>query len=163
MKLLHVTVACSENRVIGRDRRLPWHIPEDLKFFHDITAGQIVVLGRICFETWPRATLDGRRPIVITRQTDLAQPPVRVASSLETALAIAETLPGDVHICGGGRIYEESLALSRPLRLHLTLIHATIEGDTYFPEWRTLSWRELDRRESSDARYRYTFFMLERP
>src|SRR3954463_7303447 len=55
-KLLHLIVACAENRVIGRDGKLPWHIPEDLKFFHDETAGQICVLGRVCFETWPAAT-----------------------------------------------------------------------------------------------------------
>ena len=55
-KLLNLIVACAENRVIGRDRRLPWRIPEDLQFFHDQTAGQTVVLGRVCFETWPRAT-----------------------------------------------------------------------------------------------------------
>jgi dihydrofolate reductase len=163
-KLLQLIVACAENRVIGRERRLPWHIPEDLKFFHDATAGQICVLGRICYETWPRARADGRRPIVITRQRSLEQPSVRVAGSLVEALAIAETLPGDLHICGGERIYAETFALAererRPLRLHLTLVHATVPGDTYFPEWRHLPWRELSRRESRDANYRYTFRTL---
>lgn len=161
-KLLHLVVACAENRVIGRGGRLPWRIPEDLAFFHAETAGQICVLGRICFQTWPRATQDGRRPIVITRDQTLASAEVRVAGSLAEALAIGETLPGDITICGGERIYAETLALDRPIRLHLTLIHATIEGDTYFPEWRHLSWREVSRRESNDANYRYTFFELDR-
>lgn len=163
MKLLHLQVACSENRVIGRDGRLPWHIPEDKKFYHDQTAGQIVVLGRVCFETWPRVTLDGRTPVVLTSQAALARPGVQVARTLAAALAVAEQLPGEIHICGGQRIYEETLALDRPMRLHLTLVHAEIEGDTYFPEWRHLAWRELDRRNSSDANYRYTFFTLDRP
>ncbi len=162
LKLLHLIVACAENRVIGRGGRLPWRIPEDLAFFHAETAGQICVLGRICFQTWPRALQDGRRPIVITRDRTLASEQVRVATSLADALAIAETLPGEIMICGGERIYAETLALDRPMRLHLTLIHATIEGDTYFPEWRHLAWRELSRRESSDANYRYTFIELER-
>jgi dihydrofolate reductase len=162
MKLLHLQVACAENRTIGRDGRLPWSIPEDFKFFHAQTAGQIVVLGRICFESWPRVQLDGRRPVVITRQAALATPGVQVAGSLATALALAEALPGEIHICGGERIYAETLALDRPMRLHLTLVHADVPGDTFFPEWRHLAWRELDRRESADANYRYTFFTLER-
>jgi len=159
---LNVIVACAENRVIGRDRRLPWHIPEDLAFFHATTAGQVCIMGRVCFETWPRAQADQRRPVVITRTRSLAGPGVRVAGSLGAALAVAETLPGDVYVCGGERIYAETLALDRPLRLHLTLIHAEIAGDTYFPEWRHLSWREIGRRESSDTNFRYTFLTLDR-
>jgi len=163
MKLLHLQVACAENRVIGRDGKLPWRIPEDFQFFQDQTAGQVVVLGRVCFESWPRVTQDGRRPVVVTRNRTLASDRVRVAASLPDALAIAETLPGEIHICGGERIYAETLALARPMRLHLTLVHAEVAGDTYFPEWRHLAWRELDRRESADANFRYTFFTLERP
>ena len=169
-KLLHLIVACAENRVIGRDGRLPWRIPEDLKFFHDETAGQICVLGRICFETWPRATKDGRRPIVLTRRplASLVAPAAEnesaplVARSLAEALALADPLPGEIYVCGGQRVYEETLALPRPMRLHLTLVHAEIPGDTFFPEWRHLNWRELARRESADASYRYTFLTLER-
>lgn len=161
-KLLHLQVACAENRVIGRNGKLPWHIPEDLKFFHDQTAGQIVVLGRVCFETWPRVGLDGRRPVVITRNAALASDGVKVAGSLAAALELAEELPGEIHICGGERIYAETLALTRPMRLHLTLVHAAVEGDTFMPEWRGLAWREVARRESADANFRYTFFTLER-
>jgi len=162
--------------VIGRDGKLPWRIPEDLKYFHDETAGHICVLGRICFETWPRATLDGRQPIVLTSRLlvstnhpwELAAEQARavhrpiIVHALADALVVAETLPGEIFICGGQRIYEETLALNRPMRLHLTLVHAHIEGDTYFPEWRHLPWREVSRRESSDQNYRYTFLVLER-
>jgi dihydrofolate reductase len=161
-KLLHLQVACAENRVIGRDGKLPWRIPEDLKFFHDQTAGQIVVLGRICFQTWPRVRADGRRAVVVTSNPALAGDGVHAAPSLSEALAIAESLPGEIHICGGERIYAEALALPRPMRLHLTLVHAEVPGDTYMPEWRNYPWRELDRRESADANYRYTFFTLEK-
>jgi dihydrofolate reductase len=170
-QLLHLQVACAENRVIGRAGRLPWSIPEDLKFFHDQTAGQTVVLGRVCFETWPRVRLDGRQPVVITSRlpdpvassASKWSPPLFTAPSLTAALAIADTLPGEIHICGGERIYAETLALDRPMRLHLTLVHAEVPGDTFFPEWRHLAWRETARRESADANYRYTFFTLERP
>jgi dihydrofolate reductase len=189
-KVLNLIVACAENRVIGRDGKLPWRIPEDLNFFHAETAGQICVLGRVCYDSWPRVRLDGRKPVVLTsrplahargntRHEGGAQENVpnrdepgshelgRVESdpiavrSLPEALAVAEDLPGEIYICGGERVYAETLALSRPMRLHLTLIHASIPGDTYFPEWRHLAWREVARRESSDQNYRYTFYTLE--
>ncbi len=159
---LHLIVACSENRIIGRARRLPWRIPEDLAYFHAETAGQICVLGRICYETWPRVATEGRKPVVVSSQSTLARPGVHVAPSLSAALAVAATLPGEIFVCGGQRIFEETLALDRPLILHLTLIHAEIPGDTYFPEWRHLAWREVSRRESADENYRYTFLVLER-
>ena len=161
-KLLHLIVACAANRVIGRDGKLPWRIPEDLAYFHAETAGQTCVLGRVCFETWPRATLDGRQPVVISRNRTLERPGVRVADSLATALVLADSLPGEIMICGGERIYAETLALARPMRLHLTLIHADVPGDTFMPEWRHLPWRELSRRDSADANFRYTLSVLER-
>jgi dihydrofolate reductase len=164
-KLLHVIVACAENRVIGRDGRLPWRIPEDFAFLEKQTLGQTVVLGRVGFESWPGARR-GRHPIVVTGDDPSEPRDVPVANSFRAALAIADDLPHEIYICGGQRIYEEALALAvkpeRPVRLHLTLVHAEIPGDRFFPEWRTLTWCELRRRESADANYRYTFLELER-
>ena len=159
-KPLNLIVACAENRVIGRAGRLPFDIPEDKAWFHDQTAGQTVVLGRICFVTWPRVQADGRSPVVITRDASLASSSVRVATGVPEALAIAETLPGRIMICGGQRIYEETLPLAG--RLLLTLVHAEVPGDIWFPEWRHLAWRETWRRESRDANFAYTFSILER-
>lgn len=159
-KPLNLIVACSENRVIGRDGRLPWSIPEDMAHFHRMTAGQIVVLGRVCYETWPRVRDDNRKPVVITRDQSLAQPNVRITNNVPEAIAIAQKLPGEIMICGGQRIYEETLPLAD--RIYLTLVHADVPGDTFFPEWRHLQWRETDRRESADANYRYTFSTLAR-
>jgi dihydrofolate reductase len=101
--------------------------------------------------------------VVISRNAALAQPGVLVAPSLASALALADTMPGKIMICGGERIYAEALASGRPLRLHLTLIHAEITGDTFMPDWRHLPWDELARRESADANHRYTFFELSLP
>lgn len=159
-KPLQLIVACAENRVIGRDRKLPFHIPEDKAWFHEKTAGQTVVLGRICFETWPGVLADGRQPVVITRDASLASDRVRVAASVTDALTIAQTLPGEIMICGGQRIFEETLPLAD--RILLTLVHAEVPGDTYFPEWRHLPWRETWKRASGDASHRYTFSILER-
>ena len=86
----------------------------------------------------------------------------RVVGSLSAALALAETLPGEVYVCGGERIFAETLARPGPQRLHLTLIHADLPGDRFFPEWRHLQWRETSRRESADPNYRYTFLQLAR-
>lgn len=161
-KLLHIMVACAENRVMGRKHRLPWRIPEDLKQFHEQVANQTIVLGRVCYQTWPRARQDGHRLIVVTGDDSLATDGVRVAHTVTEALAIGETLPGDIYVNGGERIFEEVLALERPMILHLTLIHAIVEGDRYFPEWRHLHWRELDLRDGADENFRYTFYTLER-
>lgn len=159
-KPLNLIVACAENRVIGRDRRLPFDIPEDKAWFHAKTAGNTVVLGRICFEIWPKVLADGRQPVVITGNRNLASDRVRVAGNVPDALAIARGLPGEIMICGGQRIYEETLPVAD--RLLLTLVHAEVPGDTFFPEWRHLAWRETWRHESRDSNYRYTFLILDR-
>ncbi len=179
-KLLNIVVACAENRVIGRDGKLPWRIPEDFQNFQRLTAGHVCVMGRVCFDTWPGAVRDGRQPIVLTHQPLPTPEPLPgkensrrdarrnghsvpiPARSFNEAVAVAETIPGDLFICGGQQLFEETLALRRPMRLHLTLVHAEVPGDRYFPEWRQLQWRELDRRDSRDANFFYSFFTLER-
>jgi len=171
-KPINLIVACAANRVIGRDGRLPFDIPEDKAWFHGKTAGTVVVLGRVCFETWPKVLADARTPVVISSQpagvlADAARRfgaeaarRVRVVPDVPSALALAQSLPGDIMVCGGQRIYEETLPLCA--RLLLTLVHADVPGDTWFPEWRHLSWREPWRRDSADANYQYTFSILER-
>ncbi len=160
IKPVQLIVACTENRVIGRAGRLPFDLPEDKQWLHDQTANQTVVLGRIGYETWPKVLADDRQPVVITRNRALATDRVRVAADVPAALALAQTLPGAIMVCGGQRIYEETLPLAD--RLLLTLVHAQIEGDTTFPEWRHLNWRETWSKEGNDANYRYTFSILER-
>ncbi len=159
-KPINLIVACGENRVIGNGRRLPFHIPEDKAWFNDKTAGTTVVLGRICYEIWPRVHLDGRVPVVITSHPEIVQPGAHAAANVPEALAIAQSLPGEIMVCGGQRIYEEVLPIAD--RILLTLVHADVEGDVFFPEWRHLPWRETWRKEGADANYRYTFSVLER-
>lgn len=161
-KMINLMVACAENRVMGCNGRLPWRIPEDARLFHEQTAGKTIILGRICYQTWPRAREDGRRLIVVSSDASLERDGVRVARSVPDALQAAEAMPGEIYVNGGEHIFEEVLAMSRPMRLHLTLVHAQVDGDRRFPEWRHLQWRELHRRESSDENFRYTFFTLER-
>lgn len=159
-KPVTLIVACAENRVIGRAGRLPFDIPEDKAWFHSQTAGQTVIMGQISFETWPKATADGRQPIVITSRKNFPDARVRTAASVTSALALAQTLPGDIFICGGERIYQETLPLAD--RIIMTLVHADVPGDRWFPEWRHLGWRITAERAGQDAGYRYTFLTWER-
>lgn len=159
-KPISLIVACTENRVIGRNGLLPFVIPEDKIWFHEKTAGKTVVLGRRSFEMWSKAKADGRAPVVVTHDPSIASSAVRVASTVTGALAIAQALPGEIMVCGGQKIYEETLPVAN--RLFLTLVHAELPGDRWFPEWRKQPWRETWKRESHDANFRYTFLILEK-
>jgi dihydrofolate reductase len=163
MRPFSLIVSCSENRVIGRAGHLPWSIPEDTQFFDQQTAGQIAVLGRICFETWPGATRAGRRPVVVTRDAALAARGLPTAPSFAEALERAAALTGDIYVCGGERIYAEAIAHPAAERLYLTLVHAQVDGDRHFPDWTQVFPREIARREGADPRWRYTFLTLGRP
>jgi len=160
MRPFNLIVACSENLVIGRDGKLPWSIPEDRQFFQEQTAGQIVIMGRIGFESWSKAAADGRRPIVITSDRRLAGP--MIAAGLPEALDQAESLPGEIYVCGGERVYREAMGRPEAVRLYLTLVHAEVAGTTHFPDWRGTFQREMARRDGADANWRYTFLTLER-
>lgn len=159
---LNLIVACSENRVIGRAGQLPWRIAEDWRYFRRQTTGKTVILGRISFESWKSIFDDDRHAIVLTRNPALARDRVQVAHSLPSALALAEASPREIYICGGQRIFEEAIVLPQATRLYLTLIHAHVEGDRYFPEWRQQFPRVVAQRDSADEHYRYTFYTLER-
>ena len=152
---LTIIVAMSENRVIGRDGDLPWRLPEDLKRFKRLTTGHHVIMGRKTFETLGRP-LPNRTNIVITRRQDFAPfSDIRVAHSLEEALGMSES---DVEpfVLGGGEIY--TLALPHADRLELTVVHATIPGDTYFPEYDENDWTLVaDDRHEVDGNHEYAF------
>ncbi len=152
---LTIIVAMSENRVIGRNGDLPWRLPEDLKRFKRLTTGHHVIMGRKTFETLGRPLPD-RTNIVITRQQDFATAgDIRIAHSLEEAMGIAES---DVEpfVLGGGEIY--ALALPLADRLEITIVHATIPGDTYFPEYDENDWMLVaDDRHEADGNHEYAF------
>jgi len=159
-KPIYLIVACSENRVIGRRGGLPWSIPEDAEFFHEQTRGHTVIMGSHSFGEWP-SCVKGSDVVVITHDPEKIPTGVHAVRNLPDAIAVAQTLQGDIYLCGGQRVYEEGLALGD--RLYLTLVHTTItDGDTFFPEWRQHYTREIARRESADAEWRYTFLTMER-
>jgi dihydrofolate reductase len=120
----------ASDRVIGMDRALPWHLPEDMRRFKELTMGSTVVMGRITWESLPAKfrPLPGRRNVVITRQASYDAPGAEVVSSLEDALGRTD---GDVWVIGGASIYEQ--ALPHADRVVRTRVHLQVEGDTHAP------------------------------
>ena len=161
---IQIIVAVARNGVIGRDGRLPWSIPADWQHFLRTTAGQTCLLGRRCYEELREAgEAEGQRTcLVVTRQHDLADPDRKVVTvpSLTAALDLAQTLPGELWICGGQSIYEATLPLAA--RLLLTEVHAEVDGDTWFPDWRPHFPHEVSAQPGSDHGYRYTIRDLRR-
>ena len=122
--------AMSENRVIGSGNKIPWHLPEDFKWFKQMTTGQVIVMGRKTFESIGKP-LPNRTTIVLSR-TDFSYPGVKTVSELSTIDITSPEFDGkDVYICGGAQIYEQTLPDCSDL--YLTLVKRKVEGDAFFP------------------------------
>ncbi|MFN7141834.1 MAG: dihydrofolate reductase [Limisphaerales bacterium] len=116
----------SENRVIGRGNQIPWHIPEDFKWFKQMTTGNVVVMGRKTFESIGRP-LPNRTTIILSR-TNFSYPGVQTLARLED---LPETSDQEIFIAGGAQIYEQALPLCSDL--YLTLVKKVVDGDAFFP------------------------------
>jgi dihydrofolate reductase len=157
----------ARNRVIGRNDALPWYLPEDLKYFKQVTMGKPIIMGRKTWESIGRP-LPGRTNIVITRDPEFDAEGVKVVNSLEAAITLAEHVTvidgGDeAVVMGGAQIYEMALPMAD--RLYMTQVHAEVDGDTCFPEFELASWHELTREDFSASEtnpYDYSFVVLER-
>ena len=144
----------AENRVIGRGNVLPWRLPADVKRFKALTMGHPVIMGRKTYDTMGKP-LPGRRNIVLTRDRRWSSPGVEVTHDLAEALAL---VTGDrlVFVAGGAEIYQ--LALSRANRLDLTVVHATVDGDAFFPEFSPPEWTLVeDEMHAVDDRHAFPF------
>ena len=128
---LSIIVAMTDQRVIGRGNQLPWRLPEDLRRFKAITMGHPIIMGRRTFESIGKA-LPGRRNIVVTSRP-LVSPGIQTARDLCEALAFCPEVEGERFVIGGSRLFAE--ALPRADRIYLTLVHAKIAGDVYFPSF----------------------------
>ncbi|MBU3696893.1 dihydrofolate reductase [Dechloromonas sp.] len=127
-----IIAAVAKNRVIGKDNRLLWNIPEDMAHFKALTTGQTVIMGRKTWESLPERfrPLPNRRNIVISRQADYPAPGAEVAGSLEIGLNLASTAER-VFIIGGEQIYRQAMPLAD--RLEITEVDLEPEGDAWFP------------------------------
>lgn len=138
-----IVVAVADNGVIGSGGDMPWRMPSDLKRLRAQTMGKPLIMGRKTFQSLPRP-LDGRDNIVITRDPSFRPPGALVVASLEEALALARRLAvergtDEIVIFGGGEIYAAALPITD--RVHLTRVHASLGGDTHFPELDPRHWQ----------------------
>ena len=151
----------AENRVIGRDNGLPWHLPADLKHFKALTMGKPMLMGRRTWESLP-GPLPGRPHLVLTRDPHYRAAGCTVVHSLDEALDAAGDVP-ELMVIGGAALYAQTLPLA--MRLELTLVHAVVEGDALFPVYRPADWRETAREpyaaDGTNA-WAYTFVTLNR-
>ncbi|WP_165005878.1 MULTISPECIES: dihydrofolate reductase [unclassified Enterococcus] len=129
--------AQDENGLIGKEDRLPWRLPNDLKFFKQMTESNILVMGRKTFEGMGGRPLPNRQTIVLTRDPDYQAEGVTVMHSVEEVAAFEKETDGIIFIAGGSAIYKEFLPLCTVL--YRTVIHHTFDGDTYFPP---VDWSE---------------------
>lgn len=138
--IISLVVAASENNAIGKNNKLLWHLPNDLKFFKNVTWAMPVAMGRKSFESIGSKPLNGRLNIVITRQKDFEAPGAVVVGSLKDAVFIAgEHDYNELMVLGGGEIYKE--AITNADKIYITRVHAIFEdADTFFPEIDTRKW-----------------------
>lgn len=159
--VLSLVVAVADNGVIGRGGGLPWHLPADLRRFKALTMGKPMLMGRRTWESLP-GLLPGRAHIVLTRTPGYEAPGCTVVGSLEEALEVAGDVP-ELMVIGGAGLFAETLPRAR--RIHLTRVHASVDGDTFFPRYDPAQWRETAREHrGADERNAYacTFITLER-
>ncbi len=161
--VVSLIVAAAANDVIGVDNRLPWHLPEDLRRFRDITMGKPIVMGRRTHESIGRA-LPGRRNIVLSTRPGYSAEGCEVADGLEAALALARDADEEeVMVIGGAALYREALPLAR--RIYLTRLHRPFEGDTRFPSLDNADWRAVERQDfpaGGERELGYSYLTLER-
>ena len=144
MSSLTLIVAVADNGIIGKDGKLPWKIPEDLRFFKQTTMGHAIIMGR---KTWDEVgkPLPGRRNIVVSRKPDLRLEGAEITSSLEDAIALAKKTDDDPFVIGGAAIFAAAIPLAS--KILLTEVHQSPDGDTTFPSFDRSAWRETARRK----------------
>ncbi len=159
-------VAAARNRAIGLNNKMPWHLPEDLKYFKHVTLGKPVIMGRNTFESIGRP-LPGRPNIVISRNAGYQAQGITLVNSLEAALQAAQQLlptgVDEVMVIGGAQIYAQALPLAT--RLYLTEVDAEPEADAFFPAIDRTAWREVARESHAACErnpYPYSFVVLEK-
>lgn len=152
--MIAIVVAAAKNGAIGKDNRLLWHLPDDLKFFKRVTTGHPVLMGRNTYEAIGKP-LPNRRNIIITRRNDFSAEGCEIAHSIEDALQLVD---GDeeIMIVGGADIYQQILPETD--RVYLTIVDAEPEADRYFPELMPDEWTLVDDiPHEKDEKHAYSF------
>ncbi len=150
--MISIIAAMDKNGLIGSDNKLPWNIPEDLRYFKEKTMGKYVIMGERTFSSI-KSPLSGRDIIVLSRERKVL-PNAKVANSIERALSLAE---GDeIMIAGGASVYEQFLEIAD--RMYLTVINKEFKGNVYFPEFDGKKWELKEERRGQDPLVFYKIF-----
>ena len=156
---IYLVAAVAANGIIGAGGKLPWHIPEELKHFKQLTLGHPVIMGRRTWESL-KGPLPQRENIVVTRTPGYQAPGAAVAGSLDAALALCVGEPV-AFVIGGTQLFEE--ALPAAAGMVLTEIQRDYAGDTWFPKWERSQWKESQREAHAAADgTRFDFVLYER-
>ena len=151
--------AMGSNRVIGKDNDLPWHLPDDFKYFQQKTNGHFIIMGRKNWESLPHKfqPLPNRTNLVLTRQKDYQAKGATIIRSLQEGQEIAaQNSENELFIIGGGEVYRMGLEIAD--RIYLTEIAGDFEGQVTFPELSANQWKEIDREHhATDERHQYAF------
>lgn len=139
--IISLIAALSRNRVIGKDNSLPWHLPDDMKYFMQTTKRHFVIMGRKNYQSIPEKfrPLPNRTNIVVTRQHDFDAPGCQIVHSLQAGIDQAKAaFQQEIFLIGGSEIYRDGINLAN--RMYLTEIAAEVSGDVYFPEYNPRDW-----------------------
>ena len=147
-------VAYDRKRAIGKDNRLPWRLPDDMRHVRDVTMGKPLIMGRRTWDSIGRP-LPGRTSIVLTRDPEFRCEGCLIARTPAEALKLAHAAP-EIIVFGGARVFEEFLP--RADRIYLTEVETEADADTYFPVLDATEWREVERtRHPADERHVHAF------
>ncbi|QXI33580.1 dihydrofolate reductase [Pseudomonas promysalinigenes] len=151
---LSLIAAHAQNRVIGINNSMPWHLPGDFKYFKATTLGKPIIMGRKTWDSLGRP-LPGRLNIVVTRQPDLELPGAEVFTSLEAAVARAEQWAleqgvDELMLIGGAQLYQQALEKGLVSRMYLTRVELAPEGDAFFPEFSESQWQRISSDEQAE-------------
>jgi dihydrofolate reductase len=161
MSNISIIVAIAENFAIGKNNQLLFHLPEDLKRFRKLTLGHPVIMGRNTLLSLPKWPLAGRRNIVITDRPDDEFPGCEITRSLEETLELILD-EEESFVIGGGLVYRQFFPLAN--KLYLTLVHRSVEADTFFPEIEFSEWNEINREDFADDKndFHYSYINMTR-
>lgn len=156
---ISIICAIAENRAIGKNNQLLWHIPEDFKHFKEKTSGHVIVMGQKTFESIGKP-LPNRTTIVLSNDESFDVDGVIVARTFEEVFARARKIEKEeVFICGGGSVYAQTIDLAD--KLYLTVVKGDLDADTFFPEYGEFT-KVVSERKSHDGNFEYSFLELER-
>lgn len=156
--MISLIVAMDQNRVIGLNNEMPWHLPNDLKHFKKTTTGHTIVMGRKTFESIGRI-LPNRKHVVLTRSDQSFPQEVEVLQSIEQLINYIKQQDDEVFILGGGQLYKKMLPYTN--KMYITLIDDQFKGDTYFPTFDEDEWDLISKKKGlKDEENPYDYYFM---